>query len=334
MPRRARETRALGDDEAQADVALRLHAVGMLELDQLVGGLDVGELRPGALGHGEIDGNLELLSEVGVRLFVEGEVGGAGALPAERSRRNRRQRQRFCFAMTSGISPTRNHRVRWLSTPIGGAQPRSSIEAIKHPRVGLRVRARPNVGGRLATPHLRAWWRAFSNPSVQWRLSTAKEVPRTDAARHPAHRHHRRGALPRLRLRRDRPAPPHLAAGRLPAGRRRARARTRRASSPTSRWRSELAEIGVILLMFGVGLHFSLKDLLVGAADRRARRHRADRRGDAARHRAGAIRSAGRSAPASSSASRCPSPAPSCCCARCRSGASSTPSAGASPSAG
>ncbi len=35
---------------------------------------------------------------------------------------------------------------------------------------------------------------------------------------------------------------------------------------------NELAEIGVILLMFGVGLHFSLKDLLSVARHRRARR--------------------------------------------------------------
>ena len=34
---------------------------------------------------------------------------------------------------------------------------------------------------------------------------------------------------------------------------------------------AELAEIGVILLMFGVGLHFSLKDLLSVTADRHAR---------------------------------------------------------------
>ena len=40
---------------------------------------------------------------------------------------------------------------------------------------------------------------------------------------------------------------------------------------------AELAEIGVILLMFGVGLHFSLKDLLSVAHDRDARRDRADR---------------------------------------------------------
>ena len=35
---------------------------------------------------------------------------------------------------------------------------------------------------------------------------------------------------------------------------------------------SQLAEIGVMLLMFGVGLHFSLDDLLARAQDRRARR--------------------------------------------------------------
>ena len=39
-------------------------------------------------------------------------------------------------------------------------------------------------------------------------------------------------------------------------------ARPRRASSPTSSLASQLAEIGVMLLMFGVGLHFSLDDLL------------------------------------------------------------------------
>ena len=41
---------------------------------------------------------------------------------------------------------------------------------------------------------------------------------------------------------------------------------------------NELAEIGVILLMFGVGLHFSLKDLLSVRAHRGARRDGPDRR--------------------------------------------------------
>ena len=113
---------------------------------------------------------------------------------------------------------------------------------------------------------------------------------------------------------------PHPAAGRLSARRRRWSGRSRRASSPTSTWRRELAEIGVILLMFGVGLHFSLKDLLSVRAIAVPGRDRADR----ASRRCSALGSpgcwAGRSAPAWSSASRCRSPAPSCCCARCRSG--------------
>ena len=97
---------------------------------------------------------------------------------------------------------------------------------------------------------------------------------------------------------------------------------------------SELAEIGVILLMFGVGLHFSLKDLwsvrliaVPGAIVQIAV-------ATALRRRARAACSAGRSAPASPSAWRCRWPAPSCCCAPCRSAASSTPSADASRSAG
>ena len=49
-------------------------------------------------------------------------------------------------------------------------------------------------------------------------------------------------------------------------------ARSRRASSPTQALAGQLAEIGVILLMFGVGLHFSLDDLLAVRAHRHARR--------------------------------------------------------------
>ena len=45
----------------------------------------------------------------------------------------------------------------------------------------------------------------------------------------------------------------------------------------------QLAEIGVILLMFGVGLHFSLKDLLSVRAIAVPGALRADRRRDAAR---------------------------------------------------
>ena len=81
----------------------------------------------------------------------------------------------------------------------------------------------------------------------------------------------------------------------------------------------ELAELGVILLMFGVGLHFSLKDLLsvraiaipgaivqIGIAT--------------ALGAALACMLGWRPAPASSSAWRCRSRAPSCCSGRCRSG--------------
>lgn len=44
----------------------------------------------------------------------------------------------------------------------------------------------------------------------------------------------------------------------------------------------ELAELGVILLMFGVGLHFSLKDLMAVKAIAIPRCDRPDSRGDAA----------------------------------------------------
>ena len=47
---------------------------------------------------------------------------------------------------------------------------------------------------------------------------------------------------------------------------------------------NQLAEVGVILLMFGVGLHFSLKDLLVGSRYRRAGGAGAGARRHAARH--------------------------------------------------
>ncbi len=71
---------------------------------------------------------------------------------------------------------------------------------------------------------------------------------------------------------------------------------------------NELAEIGVILLMFGVGLHFSLEGPDVRARHRHSRRCGADRRGDAARHGARLGRSAGRSAGSSCSVWRCRSP--------------------------
>ena len=84
-------------------------------------------------------------------------------------------------------------------------------------------------------------------------------------------------------------------------------------------WRSELAEIGVILLMFGVGLHFSLKDLLSVRAIAVPGRRRADR-ASRPRWASGSRWLLGwRSAPGWCSAWRCRWPAPSCCCAPCRS---------------
>ena len=46
----------------------------------------------------------------------------------------------------------------------------------------------------------------------------------------------------------------------------------------------QLAEIGVMLLMFGVGLHFSVADLTGRAADGDSRRHRPDRDRHQSRH--------------------------------------------------
>ena len=92
---------------------------------------------------------------------------------------------------------------------------------------------------------------------------------------------------------------------------------------------NQLAEIGVILLMFGVGLHFSIKRPDGGPPDRHPRRHRPDRGGDGARHRRSRLAlGLVASAPASSSASRSRSPARSCCCARWRSAARSIPAHG------
>jgi CPA2 family monovalent cation:H+ antiporter-2 len=52
-------------------------------------------------------------------------------------------------------------------------------------------------------------------------------------------------------------------------------------SSPTS-FAPQLAEIGVILLMFGVGMHFSVRDLLGRARHCAARRSCADHGSDGA----------------------------------------------------
>ena len=92
-------------------------------------------------------------------------------------------------------------------------------------------------------------------------------------------------------------------------------ARSRRASSPTPRSRSELAEIGVILLMFGVGIHFSIRDLLAVRRDRDPGRGRPDRRRDGPRDRARRRARLGHRRRASSSGWRSRSRARSSCCA-------------------
>ena len=58
----------------------------------------------------------------------------------------------------------------------------------------------------------------------------------------------------------------------------------------------ELADIGIILLMFGVGIHFSLRDLAAVRVDRDPGRAGPDRHRDPARRRCSAWRSAGGSA--------------------------------------
>ena len=97
---------------------------------------------------------------------------------------------------------------------------------------------------------------------------------------------------------------------------------------------NELAEIGVILLMFGVGLHFSLKDLLsvrkIAIPGAIVQIAAATLLG----HGACVVARVDGRARASCSGSRCRSPALSCSCAPCRSGVSLKRSAGASRSAG
>ena len=90
----------------------------------------------------------------------------------------------------------------------------------------------------------------------------------------------------------------------------------------------QLAEIGVILLMFGVGLQFHLEELLAVRRDRRAGRHHAERDRRRASVRSPRTRSGGRGRPPSSSAWRCRSPAPSCWSACSRTAAQLHTSAG------
>ena len=91
-------------------------------------------------------------------------------------------------------------------------------------------------------------------------------------------------------------------------------ARSRPASLPITA-RAELSEIGVILLMFGVGLHFSLGDLLAVRAIA-IPGARADRDRDGARRGARVAARLVRSSRVSCSGWRCRSRARSCCCAR------------------
>jgi monovalent cation:H+ antiporter-2, CPA2 family len=96
---------------------------------------------------------------------------------------------------------------------------------------------------------------------------------------------------------------------------------------------SQLAEIGVILLMFGVGLHFSLADLLsvkaIAIPGAIAQIVCATLLGMALGLWLGWLIEG-----ATCLGSRCRWRAPSCCCARFRNAAWSRPNAGASPWAG
>ena len=96
----------------------------------------------------------------------------------------------------------------------------------------------------------------------------------------------------------------------------------------------QLAEIGVILLMFGVGLHFSLDDLLKVKAIAIPGAIVQIAVATAARDGAGAPDRLAARRPDWCSVSPCRSRRRSCCCARCRSAGWSRPSAAASRSAG
>ena len=97
---------------------------------------------------------------------------------------------------------------------------------------------------------------------------------------------------------------------------------------------TELAEIGIILLMFGVGIHFSFRDLLAVKTIAVPGAARPDRRGDRRWGRVSVSRSAGASAARSCSACRSRWRARSCCCAPSSTARSSRPPRVGSPSAG
>jgi CPA2 family monovalent cation:H+ antiporter-2 len=95
----------------------------------------------------------------------------------------------------------------------------------------------------------------------------------------------------------------------------------------------QLAEVGVILLMFGVGIHFSLDDLLAA--------RRIALPGAIVQISAATVLGAALSqlwgwswTPAWCSVCACRSPARSCCCARSRTATCSTRATAGSPSAG
>ena len=96
----------------------------------------------------------------------------------------------------------------------------------------------------------------------------------------------------------------------------------------------QLAEVGVILLMFGVGLQFHLEGTAGRAAGRRARGARSEPRRDPARHPGRRGLRVGDGRRASSSAWRSRWRARSSCCASSRTTATCTPRPATSPSAG
>ena len=96
-----------------------------------------------------------------------------------------------------------------------------------------------------------------------------------------AGRRARRGARPRL----SHPAPAASRPSSATCSPGLSSARTRRDSSPTSALAEQLAELGVILLMFGVGLQFHRRGAAGGPAGGHPGRHRAERGRDAAGRR-------------------------------------------------
>ena len=93
----------------------------------------------------------------------------------------------------------------------------------------------------------------------------------------PPHYHHRRRVSTRLPPRHAGEPPAHLPSGGV-SGRRGLAGPFTPVSLLIPHWRRNWREIGVILLMFGVGLHFSLKDLLAVKSSPYTRRRMNSRR--------------------------------------------------------